>query len=84
MKECSHLIIFTNDIEIDNQIEASAMIIIFSMSRMFSIMMNKKQAYVRLIIEITIYSEEIMKLDLVLNDDSSENEQASLRNSETF
>ncbi len=67
MKECSHLIIFTNDIDINNQIETSAMTIIFSMSSMFSIVMNKKQVYLKSIIEITIYSEEIMRLDLVLN-----------------
>ncbi len=67
MKKCSHLIIFTNDIEINNQIETSAMIIIFLMSSMFLIMMNKKQVYLKSIIEITIYFEEIMKLDFVLN-----------------
>ncbi len=67
MKKCSHLVIFTNDIEIDNQIEASAMTFISSMSSMIVIMMNKKQVYLRLITKITIYSEEIMKLDLVLN-----------------
>ncbi len=66
-KKCNHLIIFMNDIEINNQIETSAMIIIFSTSSMFLIMMNKKQIYLRSIIEITIYSEEIMKLDLALN-----------------
>ncbi len=67
MKECSHLVIFTNDIEIDNQIEASAMIIISSISSMFSIVMNKKQAYLKSITEITVYSDEIVRLDLVLN-----------------
>jgi hypothetical protein len=67
MKECNHLVIFTNDTEIDNQIEASAMTIIFSMSSMTFIMMNKKQVYLKLITKITIYSEEIMRLDLVLN-----------------
>jgi hypothetical protein len=30
-------------------------------------MMNKKQIYLRLIIEITIYFEKIMRLDFVLN-----------------
>jgi hypothetical protein len=34
---------------------------------MFSIVMNKKQVYLRSLTEITVYSEEIMKLDLVLN-----------------
>jgi hypothetical protein len=67
MKKCSHLTIFTNDIDIDNQIEIFAMTIIFSTSDIFSIMMNKKQIYLKSIIEITIYSEKIMKLDLVLN-----------------
>jgi hypothetical protein len=67
MQNCSHLVIFTNDIDIDNQIETSAMIIIFSMSNMIFIMMNKKQVYLRLITKITIYFEKIMKLDLVLN-----------------
>jgi hypothetical protein len=67
MKKCFHLIIFTNDIDIDNQIETFAITIIFSTSNMFFIMMNKKQTYLKSIIEITIYSEEIMKLDLVLN-----------------
>jgi hypothetical protein len=67
MKECNHLIIFTNDIDINNQIEASTMTIIFSTLNMFSIMMNKKQAYLKSIIEITIYIEEIMRLDLALN-----------------
>jgi hypothetical protein len=67
MKKCSHLIIFTNDIDINNQIEASTMTIIFSTSSMFSIMMNKKQVYLKSIIEITIYFEKIMKLDFVLN-----------------
>ncbi len=67
MKECSHLIIFTNEIDINNQIKASAMKIIFSTSSMFSIMMNKKQVYLKSIIKITIYSEEIMRLDFVLN-----------------
>ncbi len=67
MKKCSHLIIFTNEIDIDNQIDVSAMTIIFSTSNMFFIMMNKKQIYLKSFIEITIYSEEIMKFNLVLN-----------------
>jgi hypothetical protein len=67
MQKCSHLIIFTNDIDIDNQIETFAMTIIFSMSRMIFIMMNKKQVYLKFITKITIYSKEIVKLDLVLN-----------------
>jgi hypothetical protein len=67
MKKCSHLIIFTNEIDIDNQIDVSAVTIIFSTSSMFFIMMNKKQIYLRSFIEITIYFEEIMKLDFVLN-----------------
>jgi hypothetical protein len=67
MQKCNHLIIFTNDIDIDNQIETSAVIIIFSMSRMIFIVMNKKQAYLRSIIEITIYFEEIIEFDFVLN-----------------
>ncbi len=67
MQKCSHLIIFTNDIDIDNQIEVSAMTIFFSMSSMISIMMNKKQVYLRLITKITIYFEEIMRFDLILN-----------------
>jgi hypothetical protein len=67
MKKCSHLIIFTNEIDIDNQIDVSAMTIIFSTSSMFFIIMNKKQIYLKSLIEITIYSKEIIKLDLVLN-----------------
>jgi hypothetical protein len=67
MQKCSHLIIFTNDIDIDNQIDVSAVTIIFSTSSMCFIMMNKKQIYLKSFTEITIYSEEIMKLDLVLN-----------------
>jgi hypothetical protein len=67
MQNCNHLAIFTNDIDIDNQIETSAVIIIFSMSSMIFIVMNKKQVYLRFITKITIYFEEIMKLDLVLN-----------------
>ncbi len=67
MKKCNHLIIFTNDINIDNQVEASAMTIIFSTSNMTSIMMNKKQIYLKSITEITIYFEEIVKLDFALN-----------------
>jgi hypothetical protein len=67
MQKCSHLIIFTNDIDIDNQIEAFAMTIIFSMSRMTLIVMNKKQVYLRFITKTTIYSRKIMKLDLALN-----------------
>jgi hypothetical protein len=42
MQKCSHLIIFTDDIDIDNQIKTSAVTIIFSISRMISIVMNKK------------------------------------------
>jgi hypothetical protein len=61
MQKCNHLIIFTNDIDIDNQIEASAMTIFFLMSNMIFIMMNKKQVYLRFITKITIYFEEIMK-----------------------
>jgi hypothetical protein len=67
MKKCNHLTIFTNDIDIDNQIEAFAMTIIFSMSNMIFIMMNKKQIYLRFITKITIYFEEIIKFNLVLN-----------------
>ncbi len=67
MKECFHLIIFTNDIDIDNQIETFAITIIFSTSNMFFILMNKKQTYLKLIIEITIYFEKIMKLNFALN-----------------
>jgi hypothetical protein len=43
------------------------MTIIFSMSNMILIMMNKKQVYLRFITKTTIYFEEIVKLDLVLN-----------------
>ncbi len=67
MQKCNHLIIFTNDIDIDNQIETFAMTIIFSMSKMTFIMMNKKQVYLRFIIKITIYFEKIVKFNLVLN-----------------
>ncbi len=67
MQKCNHLIIFTNDIDIDNQIETSAMIIIFSISSMIFIVMNKKQVYLKFITKTTIYFEEIVKLDLVLN-----------------
>jgi hypothetical protein len=67
MKECNHLTIFTNDIDIDNQIETFAMTNIFLMSNMIFIMMNKKQIYLRFIKKITIYFEEIMRLDLALN-----------------
>jgi hypothetical protein len=67
MKKCNHLIIFTNNIEINNQIEAFAMTIIFLMSSMILIMMNKKQIYLRLITKITIYSEKIIKFDFILN-----------------
>ncbi len=67
MKKCSHLIIFTNEIDIDNQIDASTMTIISSMSSMISIMMNKKQIYLRSLTKITVYFEEIVKLDLALN-----------------
>jgi hypothetical protein len=67
MQNCSHLIILTNDIDINNQIETFAMIIIFSMSSMIFIMMNKKQVYLKFITKITIYFEEIMKFDFVLN-----------------
>jgi hypothetical protein len=65
--ELQHLIIFTNDIDIDNQIETFAVIIIFLMSSMTFIMMNKKQVYLKFIMKITIYFEEIMKLDFDLN-----------------
>jgi hypothetical protein len=67
MQKCSHLIIFTDDIDIDNQIKTFAVTIIFSMSRMIFIVMNKKQVYLKLITKITIYSKEIVKLDFVLN-----------------
>jgi hypothetical protein len=67
MKKCNHLIIFTNKIDIDNQIDVSAVTIIFSTSSMSSIVMNKKQIYLKSLTEITIYSEEIMRLDLALN-----------------
>jgi hypothetical protein len=43
------------------------MTIIFFMSRMIFIMMNKKQIYLKFITKITIYSKEIVKFDLVLN-----------------
>jgi hypothetical protein len=67
MQKCNHLIIFTNDIDIDNQIDIFAMTIFFLMSNMIFIMMNKKQVYLKFITKITIYFEEIMRLDLVLN-----------------
>jgi hypothetical protein len=67
IQKCNHLIIFTNDIDIDNQIEVFAMKIFFLMSSMIFIMMNKKQIYLRFITKITIYFEEIMRLDFALN-----------------
>jgi hypothetical protein len=67
MKKCNYLTIFTNNIDIDNQIEAFAMTIIFLMSNMTFIMMNKKQVYLKFITKITIYFEKIIRLDLVLN-----------------
>jgi hypothetical protein len=67
MKKCIYLTIFTNDIDIDNRVEAFAKTMIFLTSNMFFIMMNKKQTYLKSIIKITIYFEKIMKLDLALN-----------------
>jgi ribonuclease HI len=67
MKKCNHLIIFTNEIDINNQIEASTVTIIFSTSSIIFIMMNKKQIYLRSLSKITVYFEEIMRLDLALN-----------------
>jgi hypothetical protein len=67
MKKCSHLIIFTNKIDIDNQIDASTMTIISSTSNMIFILMNKKQIHLKSFTKITIYFEEIMKLNLILN-----------------
>jgi hypothetical protein len=67
MKKCTHLIIFTNEIDINNQIEESTVTIIFSTSSMIFIMMNKKQIYLRSFSKITVYFEEIMKFDLALN-----------------
>ncbi len=67
MKECNHLIIFTNEIDIDDQIEASAVTIISLMSSMTLIIVNKKQVYLNSITKTTIYFEEIVELDLILN-----------------
>jgi hypothetical protein len=60
MKNCNHLIIFTNEIDIDNQIDALTMTIISSMSNMIFIIMNKKQIYLRSFTKITIYFEELI------------------------
>ncbi len=67
MKKCNHLIIFTNETNINNRIDASTMTIVFSMSIMISIMMNKKQIYLKSFTKIIIYFEKIVKLNLVLN-----------------
>jgi hypothetical protein len=67
MKACNHLIIFTNNTNINDQIETFAMTIIFSILNMNLIMINKKQVYLRSITKITIYFEEIVRLDLTLN-----------------
>ncbi len=67
MKKYNHLTIFTNDINIDNQIEAFATTIIFFNIEHDFHNDEQKQIYLKFITKITIYFEKIMKLDFVLN-----------------
>ncbi len=67
LKKCNHLIIFTNEINIDDQIETLTMTMILLMLNMILIVMNKKQIYLKSITKTMIYFEEIVKLNLILN-----------------
>ena len=58
--------IFTNDSDIKNKIKIFAMTIFISIKRKTSIMMKKRQTYVKSFTEETVYSEKFIKFELTL------------------
>ena len=58
--------IFTNDSDIKNKIKIFAMTIFISIKRKTSIMMKKRQTYVKSFTEKTVYSEKFIEFELTL------------------
>ena len=61
------LVIYTNDSDIEKNVKTLTMTIFISVDDQISIVINKKQIYLRLFIEHIIYSNELIKLNLTLN-----------------
>ena len=57
----------TNDSDIKNKIEVFAMTIFISIKRKTSIMMEKKQTYVKSFTKETVYFEEFIELKLTFD-----------------
>ena len=61
------LIIYTNDNDIEKNVKTSTIMIFISINDQISIVIDKKQIYLKFFIEYTIYSNELIKLNLSLN-----------------
>ena len=61
------LIIYTNDNDIEKSVKTSTMTIFISIDNQTLIVIDKKQIYLKFFIEHTIYSNELIKLNLTLN-----------------
>ena len=58
--------IFTNDSDIKNKIKVFAITIFISIKRETSIVIKKKQTYIKIFTEKTVYFEEFIKFKLTL------------------
>ena len=61
------LIIYTNDNDIEKNVKTSTMTIFILIDDQISIVIDKKQIYLKFFIEHIIYSNELIKLNLTLN-----------------
>ena len=61
------LIIYTNDSDIEKSVKTSTITIFISIDDQISIVIDKKQTYLRFFIEHTVYSSELIELNLTLN-----------------
>ena len=61
------LVIYIDNSDMKNEMKASAVTVFISVENRDAIMMNKRQTYLNSFIEHTMYSNELMKLNLILN-----------------
>ncbi len=62
----THLMIYIDESEINDEIDVSIVILLFSNDNNRSIIVEKRQAYLDLLSNYTIYSRELIELNLIL------------------
>ena len=61
------LVIYTNNSDIEKKMKTSTITIFISIKKLTSIVIDRKQIYLKFFIEHTIYSSELIKMNLTMN-----------------